>query len=260
MARSFPRGRRIRAAALTLALSVAHGAAAQTGSDRLVCARYDPERAAYTATVAVLEPAEGAAYRLLVLAPHGDAPGPAPQAPIITGDEALALLGNAQAALGEGRAVRKAYRGHVVRERNRLRFTSADARALPRTMTVFTTPGLAIVESGVRGGSIAPGDGAYRCARLPHPPRALLPAHCAQGRAGRVDLERFPAPRAEVRLIQRALAGAGMRPGPIDGLFGPRTLAALERWTGRTGRGAGRLLAYESLCRLIGTRRGTEAP
>lgn len=263
------RGRRVRALAAALALSLVHGAAAQTGgNERFVCARYDPERAAYTATVAVLEPAEGAAataegggaaYRLLVLAPHEDAPQPAPRAPVLAGEEALALLGNAEVALDEGRAVREESRGRVVREDNRLRFTSTGARALPRTMVVFTVPGLAIVESGAGRGRSVPGDGAYRCARVP-PSRALLPAHCAQGRTGRVDLERFPAPRVEVRLIQRALDGAGMQPGPIDGIFGPRTLGALERWNERAGGGPGRILTYETLCPLIGTLRALKTP
>ena len=260
-----------------------HGAAApQTGPDtppgagrqpeaapgtrpenaRHVCARYDGERAAYTGTVAVLEPASGAAtaaaggaaYRLLVLVMHEDAPEAAPQAPALTGDRALALLDGARDALGAGRAAREEYRGHVARERNRLRFTGSDARAMPKTMMVLTTPRLAIIESGVRGRRGVRSDGAYRCAPpQPPDPRPVLPAHCAEGRAGGVDLERFPAPRVEVRLIQRALERAGMRPGPLDGIFGPRTLAALVRWIGRDGRDRERIVTYEILCPLIDT-------
>ncbi|MDD9984252.1 MAG: peptidoglycan-binding domain-containing protein, partial [Gammaproteobacteria bacterium] len=207
----------------------------------------------------VLEPAADAAHRLLVLAMHEHAPHAAARAPALTVEEALALLANAQAALGAGRAAHDEYRGPIAhdRARNRLRFTGADARARPRTMTVFTVPGLAIVESGAA--SARRSDGAYRCAEPPQPPRALLPAHCAERRAGRVDLEAFPAPRAEVALIQRALERSGMTPGPIDGIFGPRTLGALERWSGRTARGSGRILAYETLCPLIGTPRATNA-
>ena len=254
-------GRRAPALAGALALALAHGAAtAETppGSVRFVCAHYDAERAGYTGAVAVLEPAGDAApeqvqgtatHRLLVLAVHEDAPHAAPQAQALSAGEALALLANAQRELRAGRAVREESLGRIAhdRERHRLRFSGAGAR--PRTMTVFTVPGLAIVESGAARGRR--GDGAYRCAQPPRPPRALLPAHCAERRAGRVDLDAFPAPRTEVRLIQSALERAGMAPGPIDGIFGPRTLAALERWTGRTGRGPGRILAYETLCPLI---------
>ena len=84
------------------------------GNDRHVCAVYDAERATYTGSVAVLEPAEGAAYRLLVLTTHEDTPHDAPEAtgePALTEDQALALLGNAQAAQREGRATREEYRG-----------------------------------------------------------------------------------------------------------------------------------------------------
>ena len=256
--------RRAPAVAAALALALVQGAAAETppASARFVCAHYDAERAVWTGTVAVLEPAADAApaqaegpaahHRLLVLAMHEDAPHGAAQAKALSVDEALALLANAQAAHRAGRAAREEYRGLVAhdRERNRLRFTGADARARPRKMTVFTVPGLAIVESGAARDRR--GDGPYRCAEPP-PPRALLPAHCAERRAGRVDLEAFPAPRVEVRMIQRALERSGMTPGPIDGIFGPRTLGALERWTERTGRGSGRILAYETLCPLIGT-------
>jgi len=256
------RGARLRRAA-ALALALAPGAAATAaetppGSARFVCAHHDAERAAWTGTVAVLEPAGRAAHRLLVLAMHEDAPNAAARAPALSAGEALALLANAQRALREGRAAREEYRGRVAhhRERNRLRFTGADARAMPRTMTVFTVPGLAIVESGTARDRR--GDGAYRCAEPPRPHRALLPVHCAERRAGPVDLDAFPAPRTEVRLIQSALDTAGMAPGPIDGVFGPRTLGALERWTGRTGRGPARILAYETLCPLIGTLRATE--
>ena len=265
--------------AIALALALAHGAAEpQTGPDaspgagrhpeavpgnaRHVCARYDAERAAYTGTVAVLEPAggvatataDGVAYRLLVLVMHEDALEAAPQAPALTGDRALALLDRARVALGEGRAAREQYGGRVTRERNRLRFTGSDARAMPKSMMVLTTPGLAIIESGVRGRRGARSDGAYRCAPPQAPERRpLLLAHCAEGRAGGVDLERFPAPRTEVRLIQRALERAGMRPGPLDGIFGPRTLGALVRWTGRDGRARERIVTYETLCPLIDT-------
>ena len=278
------------AAALALALALAHGAAeSQTGPDtppgagrqqeaapgtpsgnaRHVCAHYDAELAAYTGTVAVLEPADsaatatadGAAYRLLVLVMHEDALEAAPQAAALTGDRALALLDSARAALGEGRAAREQYRGRVARERNRLRFTGSDARAMPKSMMVLTTPGLAIIESSVRGRRGARSDGAYRCA----PPQApehhpLLPAHCTEGRAGSVDLERFPAPRAEIRLIQRALERAGMRPGPLDGIFGPRTLGALVRWTERDGRARERIVTYETLCPLIDTLHARRTP
>ena len=265
------RGLRRVPVAATLALALAHSAAAETplAGARFVCAHYDAERAAWTGTVAVLEPAAGdiaavpvegtaAAHRLLVLEMREDAPRAAARA--LTVGEARALLANARAALREGRAAREEFRGRVAhdRQRNRLRFTGTDARAMPRTMTVFTVPGLAIVESGAARARRS--DGPYRCTEPPPRPGARLPAHCAERRAGRVELDAFPAPRAEVRLIQSALERAGLTPGPVDGIFGPRTLGALERWNERTGRAPGRILAYETLCPLIGTLRATDTP
>lgn len=263
------------ATAAALALAVAHGAGAtETGTEappgnaRHVCAWHDAEHATYTGTVAVLEPAddvgtdtaEGTAYRLLVLAMHEGAARAAPQAPALTGDQALALLGSAEAAVREGRATREAYTGRAVRNRNRLRFTSAEEGRLPRTMLVFTAAGLAVVE-GPAGRRNAPGDGPYRCAPpLPAVDRPRLPAHCAGARSGRVDLENFPSPRAEVALIQSALDKAGMAPGPIDGIFGPRTLEALVRWAGDTRRRQGRIITYEIVCPLIGTLGAKRTP
>ena len=270
------------AIAAILALAMAHGVAAQTGTGtdtprraagqpemapgtqlgntRHVCAHYDAERAAYTGTMALLEPAggagpttaEGTAYRLVVLAMHEDSPEAAQQASTLIGDRALALLENARAAHRDGRAAREVYRGHLAREPNRVRFTGGDVRTMSKTMMVFTTAGVAIVESSARGRGGMRSDGAYRCAPPMAPDAtALLPGHCAEARVGGVDLGSFPVPGTEVRLIQRALEEAGMQPGPIDGILGPRTLAALVRWNERAGHSLGRIVTYESVCPLI---------
>lgn len=234
------------------------------GNDRHVCAYYDAERATYTGTVAVLERADDiateapgrVAYRLQVLTMHEDTPQVASDAadePTLNDARALVLLANAEAAQRVGRATRNEYRGYAVREGNRLRFTSADGPGLPKTMVVFTTAGMAIIES--TGGQLRKrGDGPYRCAQ-PQPPsnRPLLPVHCAEARSGNVDLASFPSPQVEVRLIQAALDNAGTVPGPIDGIFGPLTLGALMRWNARIGAREGRIVVYEVICPLIET-------
>ena len=66
-----------------------------------------------------------------------------------------------------------------------------------------------------------------------------------------MDLAGFPAPTADVALIQTALEKAGMTPGPIDGIFGPRTLGSLLRWNARTTRHRGHIVVYEVICPLI---------
>ena len=51
-----------------------------------------------------------------------------------------------------------------------------------------------------------------------------------------------------------------MRPGPLDGIFGPRTLGALVRWTERDGRARERIVTYETLCPLINTLHARRTP
>ena len=275
------------AVAGTMALTMAYGVAAtETGTkpeattlletppadDRHVCAYYDVEHATYTGTVAVLERAddnngkgtvEGAAYRLLVLTTREDTPQDASEGAVesvLTGEQALALLRNAQAAQREGRATREEYRGHAVRKGIHLRFTHANGHGMPKTMIVFTTAGLAIIES-IAGQRITRSDGPYRCARPPPPGNPpLLPTHCAEGRSGNVDLDNSPAPRTEIMLIQNALDKAGMTPGPIDGILGPRTLGALIRWNERMERRWGWVLVYEVICPLIETHGSVNTP
>lgn len=281
--------RHARAVACTLALAMACAAGATeteveyeattlpetmprtpVGNDRHVCARYDGERGAYTGTVAVLErsddvgAAEGerAAYRLVVVTMQEDAgrraPGVEGEA-VLTSEEALELLRSTRAAQRQGRAIGETYAGHATLEGNRLRFTTGDGQRIPRTMIVLTKAGLGIVDSGA-GRQRSASDGAYRCARAPGPAaRPLLPDHCAQGRAGDVEIAGFPAPEAEVRLIQTALENAGVSPGPIDGILGPRTLAALIRWNQQTQRRRAPILAYETLCQLIEADRAEQS-
>ena len=197
--------------------------------------------------------AEGSTYRLLVLTMHEDTSQRSPQAAgerALTGDQALALLRNAQAAQRESRATGEEYAGHAVRDVNRLRFTSADGHRTPRTMIVFSTAGLGIIES-TAGRQRSASDGPYRCMWAAEPvAQPLLPDHCAQGRTGDVEIDGFPVPQVEVRLIQTALEDAGMTPGPIDGILGPRTPGVLIRWNQQTERYRAPILAYETLCRL----------
>ena len=74
-----------------------------------------------------------------------------------------------------------------------------------------------------------------------------------------MDLESFPAPMAEVTLIRTALDKAGLTPGPIDGILGPRTLGALVRWDERAGQRRGRIVVYEIICPLIETHGAEQA-
>ena len=61
------------------------------------------------------------------------------------------------------------------------------------------------------------------------------------------DLPVLNLSRSESRLIQHGLAKLGFRPGPIDGLFGSRTLQAIEAWQEASGHEkTGRLLEEQA--------------
>jgi peptidoglycan hydrolase-like protein with peptidoglycan-binding domain/DNA invertase Pin-like site-specific DNA recombinase len=52
-----------------------------------------------------------------------------------------------------------------------------------------------------------------------------------------------PGGSPQVREVQRRLRAAGQRPGPVDGRYGPRTRAAIERFQGRAGQPANGVLS-----------------
>ena len=60
------------------------------------------------------------------------------------------------------------------------------------------------------------------------------------------------------RLIQSGLALLGFDPGPVDGVFGQRTRAAIGEWQGSVGKPATGYLDVEAAKTL--SRKGTEAP
>ena len=60
------------------------------------------------------------------------------------------------------------------------------------------------------------------------------------------------------RLIQSGLALLGFDPGPVDGVFGQRTRAAISEWQGSVGKAATGYLDVEAAKTL--SRKGTEAP
>src|SRR5947207_2473029 len=61
---------------------------------------------------------------------------------------------------------------------------------------------------------------------------------------------------ATVRAVQTALKGSGVDPGPIDGKFGPRTFAAVERFNHTPGDGYIDDVVLENL----GVRPGQSSP
>ncbi len=70
----------------------------------------------------------------------------------------------------------------------------------------------------------------------------------ADGRGGGLEKRR-------VRALQRALTGLGMRPGPVDGLFGPLTEAGVVRFQRSAGIAADGVVGRQTARRLLAATR-----
>lgn len=85
--------------------------------------------------------------------------------------------------------------------------------ALEATITVAEAPGAA---ESVMAVAVAPVEASPVTTALTQP---AMPT-----------VDQFPRSSAEIMDIQRRLASSGIDPGPIDGIAGPRTLAAIQRY------------------------------
>ena len=95
------------------------------------------------------------------------------------------------------------------------------------------------------------------------PAEAMAMAKCgAAGNANcRVEVSRCAKPaeptsltRAQKRQVQTALAGQGTDPGPADGVFGPRTRAAVRAWQSSRGYAATGQLTDAQVQELLGAQ------
>jgi peptidoglycan hydrolase-like protein with peptidoglycan-binding domain len=64
---------------------------------------------------------------------------------------------------------------------------------------------------------------------------------------------RQPGGMPQVRAVQRRLRALGLRPGPVDGLYGPRTRAAIERFQRTAGQPASGVLSAATAVALART-------
>jgi peptidoglycan hydrolase-like protein with peptidoglycan-binding domain/DNA invertase Pin-like site-specific DNA recombinase len=67
---------------------------------------------------------------------------------------------------------------------------------------------------------------------------------------------RQPGGGPQVRAVQRRLRALGLRPGPVDGLYGPRTQAAIERFQRKAGQRASGVLSAATAVALARTDSG----
>ena len=81
---------------------------------------------------------------------------------------------------------------------------------------------------GVDYGGIRPDDATTP---LPTGTRSATAADKSQG----IQTPIYVPTKEDIRFLQQMLAGAGFNPGPVDGIWGPRTQAALNEWQRRNG-------------------------
>lgn len=143
------------------------------------------------------------------------------------------------------------YVGTGVRTGNRFSFRPVGRYRSAKRFDIF----LKVLRGSVDSASSAvesPEDGPYFCIDPALVPEgADLSSLCVEGNEGQVDLHALAEPRALIWRIQRKLAGHGFAPGPIDGIPGPRTLAAVGAWKQYRGYDPQGFLTYEQLCDLL---------
>ena len=151
-----------------------------------------------------------------------------------TDDDVVSALRSRQAGI-DADGQRMDYMGIGARSGGRFGFRATGPHRLMKKIDIFLKISRAVVESGL-GRSSTPEDGAYLC-KKPILVSVLTESffHCMQGNEGPVDLGVVTTDRDLVRHMQRLLTGQSFDPGPIDGIFGPRTLSALQAWRDAQG-------------------------
>ena len=167
-----------------------------------------------------------------------------------TDDDVVSALRGRQAGF-DAEGQRMDYMGIGSRSGGRFGFRSTEPHRLMWNVHIFLKISRAVVESGF-GGSSAPGDGAYLC-MIPILDSVLTESfsRCMQGNQGPVDLGVVATDRDLVRKMQRLLAAQSFDPGPFDGIFGPRTLSALQAWREAQGYDPWEPLVRNQFCVLL---------
>ena len=171
------------------------------------------------------------------------------------------------------------YTGHGRRVGSRLTFRSTWSDNSEKSLNLFLKSSRAIVDTRL-GPSDPSVDGPYHCKKpivvsepgenlvsepsdnversenlVSAPSENFQPSEnfsqCIERRPMRVNLAVLAQDRPMVERIQRSLARQGINPGPIDGLLGPRTTAALRAWYVTLGEESSESLRRDALCSLL---------
>ena len=151
------------------------------------------------------------------------------------------------------------YSGYGRRVGSRLTFRSTLSNHSEKSLNLFLKSSRAIVDTKL-GPSDSSEDGPYHCKK---PILVLEPSEnlvlelienfsrCIGGSPMHVNLAVLAQDRPMVERIQRTLAQQGINPGPIDGMLGPRTTAALRAWHAGLGEKSSDSLRRDTLCLLL---------
>ena len=167
-----------------------------------------------------------------------------------TDDDVVSALRSRQAGIDvEGQ--RMDYMGIGARSGGRFGFRSTEPHTFMRSIDIFLKISRAVVESRLVRSSSAE-DGVYLCKR-PILVSVLTESfsRCMQGDEAPMDLGVLATDRDMVQYMQRLLAGQSFDPGPFDGIFGPRTLSALQAWREAQGYVPWEPLVRYQFCMLL---------
>jgi hypothetical protein len=90
--------------------------------------------------------------------------------------------------------------------------------------------GVAILAQVTAGIVLAAGEWANEPGSSPPASTAVVASSATEAQTGPATEPQAGRRAAHVRELQQALASSGYDPGPIDGIFGPRTKAALRKY------------------------------
>ena len=168
----------------------------------------------------------------------------------ITDDELIAELGRRQGDHVAG-GQRMDYTGVGARAGRRFGFQSTGTHGFIKSMDIFLGTSRGRLDT-ILGAPNASEDGPYVCKE----PVLFLKATsglvgCDEVNDDPVDMFAVANDPGLVRGIQRALADRGVNPGPIDGILGPRTVAALGAWKESRAYVPAEILTRAQLCALL---------
>ena len=149
------------------------------------------------------------------------------------------------------RGRRMDYTGTGNRVGSRFIFRSTWSQNSEKNFIIFLKSSMGLVNTG-RGLPDSPEDGPYLCrGPILFSDPSESRSSCMEGIHGHFDFSTLARNFVLVRGIQLGLTREGINPGPIDGILGARTAAALREWQTVQGDISSDTLQRDALCSLF---------